>query len=128
MQECQPMGRYGSTENEPYEEEEQIDWSALRRPAKKIRIRLTPTEPKPKAIPAKKKRLLIRSDVRSTIRPEQTEERNATTIKAAIRKAIENNPDIATRKLQAQFPNISLVLLSALKIEYRKQLKRSGRL
>lgn len=119
------MGRWGTEKREDYDyEDDAIDWAAFRpiRPVKKIRVRLKPS----KAIPAAKKRVRLRSDLLSTIRPEQTEERSAATIKLAIRKAIENNPD--TRDLQKKFPTISLVTLSVLKIEYRKQLKQSGRL
>jgi hypothetical protein len=121
------MGRWGSTEPDEEEiEDVQIDWAAIRRPIKKERIRLTPTKSKPKAIPLAKKRVRLRSDLLSTIRPEQTEERTAATIKAAIKAAIKNNPDISTRELQKEFSTISLVTLYALKIEFRKQLKERG--
>src|SRR5665647_841507 len=99
------MGRWGTEKREDYDyEDDAIDWAAFRpiRPVKKIRVRL---KPKPKALPATKKRVRLRSAVLlAQIRPEQTEEPSAVSIKLAIRKAIENNPGILTRDLQKKFP------------------------
>ena len=124
------MGRYGSTENdEPYEE---IEWAGLRR--RPIKPRVKPSFEKKsneqsrsttsKTISAKKKRVKLRSDrLMVTMRPEQTEERSARTIKNEVRRVVVATPSITVKALKLQFPDISTLLLSSLKAEIRRQLK-----